>query len=90
MAYLEGFGFGLPALAGAPGGAREIVRHGENGYLVAPGDAAAIAAALQTLHRDRRLLTRMSLAARTTYEAHPDWEETLETIHQFLLTLLHH
>ena len=39
---------GCPVIASDHGGARETVRHGETGWLVAPGDAAALAAALAT------------------------------------------
>ncbi len=42
IVYLEGMGFGLPAIASQAGGAAEIVTHGLNGYLVAPGDAETL------------------------------------------------
>jgi glycosyltransferase involved in cell wall biosynthesis len=53
MAYLEGMGHGLPAIAGAAGGAAEFVHEGENGFLVDPGDPVALADHLLTLHQDR-------------------------------------
>jgi glycosyltransferase involved in cell wall biosynthesis len=43
-------------------GCREIVRPGENGYLVPPGDAGALAAAIERLVEDP--------AARETMGAH--------------------
>ena len=44
----------FPVVASAGGGVAEIVRHGEHGLLVPPGDAAALARALAKL-RDRPL-----------------------------------
>ncbi len=84
IVYLEGLGFGLPALATTAGGAGEIVRHGREGFLVAPGDAAALAGYLEQLAADRRLLLALSLAARERYLAHPTWAEGGARIHRFL------
>lgn len=84
MAYLEGMGRGLPAIAGTAGGAAEFVRDGENGFRVDPGDPAGLAARLVTLARDRRLLVTLSRAALRTYVAHPTWEATGTTILRFL------
>jgi glycosyltransferase involved in cell wall biosynthesis len=87
MAYLEGMGHGLPALAGAAGGAAEFVRDGENGFLVDPGDPVALAARLLSLHQDRDRLASLALAARQAYLAHPTWDDTGEKIRRFLETL---
>ena len=43
IVYLEGMQFGLPAIAGTDGAAQEIITHGENGFLVPPGDPEALA-----------------------------------------------
>ncbi len=87
IVYLEGMGFGLPAIATSAGGAGEIVSDGENGFLLAPGDASALAGCLRRLHADRSLLARMGLAARRRFEAHPTWEETGTAIRRFLLAM---
>lgn len=84
IVYLEGMGFGLPAIATTAGGAGEIVRDGENGFLVAPGNVEALATCLTRLHADRALLATMAVAARRTYDRQPTWEETGEKIRAFL------
>jgi glycosyltransferase involved in cell wall biosynthesis len=49
---VEGMLAGRPVVATDAGGAREIVAHAENGLLVPPGDAAALAAAIRSLRAD--------------------------------------
>jgi glycosyltransferase involved in cell wall biosynthesis len=44
---------GLPVLSTAVGGVPEVVIHGTNGLIVPPGDAGAIAAALESLSPER-------------------------------------
>jgi glycosyltransferase involved in cell wall biosynthesis len=58
---VEALAVGTPVLATAVGGVPEIVRDGENGLLVPPGDADALATALSRLVGEPRL--RESLAA---------------------------
>ena len=43
IVYLEGMHFGLPAIAGTDGAAKEIITHGQNGFLVRPGNPQALA-----------------------------------------------
>jgi glycosyltransferase involved in cell wall biosynthesis len=85
IAYLEGMAFGLPAIATTAGAAGEIVTHGKDGYLISPGDSHALAEHLLQLAMDRQLLLAMSLAARERFLAHPTWEQSGETIREFLL-----
>jgi glycosyltransferase involved in cell wall biosynthesis len=87
IAYLEGMGFGLPAIASISGAAREIITPGENGYLVAPDNPHELAACLSKLAEDRALLARLSLNARQRFLAHPTWEQTMERIRNFLLEI---
>ena len=87
IVYLEGMGFGLPALATTAGGAAELVTHRENGFLVPPGDPEAIATAVEALLTDRERLREMGLAARRRYERHPGWDESMETVRRFLLAV---
>lgn len=85
IAYLEGMGFGLPAIATTGGGAVEIISHGEDGFLVPPGDKNQLVYYLCQLMDDRQLLAKMSVAARQRYLKHPSWEETSATIRKFIL-----
>jgi phosphatidylinositol alpha 1,6-mannosyltransferase len=55
---------GLPVVAPAVGGPLDIVDHGRTGYLVAPGDAGAIAGAAARLAGDPQLRRGMGRAGR--------------------------
>ena len=87
IVYLEAMGYGLPPLASAAGGAKDLIRHGENGYLVQPGDVEGLVALLQKLHNDRDHLTHLSLAARCTYASHPSWSQSAALVRSFLKNL---
>jgi glycosyltransferase involved in cell wall biosynthesis len=84
VVYLEGMGAGLPAIAGRGGAAHEIVRHGENGFLLSPDAPETIAYHLQALHQNRERLAEMALAAFRRYRAHPTWAETMGGVRAFL------
>jgi glycosyltransferase involved in cell wall biosynthesis len=55
---------GLPIVASDLPSTRAVLRHGETGLLVAPGDAGAIAGAIAALHADRAVRDRLARAAR--------------------------
>jgi glycosyltransferase involved in cell wall biosynthesis len=88
IVYLEGMAFGLPTIGTTAGGASEIIRDGETGYLVPPDDAAMLAERLSRLARDRDLLARLSVNALERYRRQPPWEETAGSIREFLLGFL--
>ena len=85
IVYLEGMGFGLPAIGTTAGAAGEIIEDGKTGYLIAPNDSATLAARLAGLSADRGLLTRLSLNALQRYRVQPTWEQTAKNIREFLL-----
>jgi glycosyltransferase involved in cell wall biosynthesis len=87
IVYLEGMGFGLPAIGTSFGAAKEIIAHGHNGFLIQPGDAVALANHLSGLAQDRSCLLKMSLAARESYRNHPTWDESMHGIRSFLASL---
>lgn len=88
IVYLEGFAFGLPALAAASGGAEEIVTDGETGWRIRPSDSgdasAVIADRLRGLAADRNRLAAMALRAVERHRIHPTWEESAATTERFL------
>ena len=84
IVYMEGMGFGLPALATTSGAASETVRHGVNGFLIAPDDIAGLSQHVTHLIQDRPLLAEMGQAALNTYAAHPTWQQSAEAIRRFL------
>lgn len=84
MVYLEAIGHGLPVIASAAGGARDLIRDGENGLLVRPGDVVALAGRLEALRDDDRLRTRLANAAARTWRAHPTWRDTAARAREFL------
>ena len=84
IVYLEGMGFGLPAIGTTAGAAGEVIEHGETGYLIAPDDSDSLAKYLQSLAEDRGSLTRLSLNARERYLRQPAWTETAKNIRAFL------
>jgi glycosyltransferase involved in cell wall biosynthesis len=69
---VEAMACGLPVVSTAVAGIPELVRHGENGLLVAPRDAGALAEALAALLDDQPRRARMGADARATVVAHFD------------------
>ena len=88
IVYMEGMGYGLPAIASTAGAAHEIVTHGQNGFLVHPGDAAPIAEHIEDLDRDREKLFRMGLNSLDRYRQHPTWDESTSKIAEFLQSMV--
>lgn len=84
IVYLEGMGFGLPAIASTSGAAGEIISDGQNGFLVPPDNVEALAQRLGMMCTDRDALARMSLAARRRYLAHPTWQDSMARACQLL------
>jgi len=68
VTLLEAAACGTPAVATAVGSVTDVVSQGETGYVVAAGDAAALAERIVQLLRDRDLRERMGAAARRRAE----------------------
>ncbi|MEI6212133.1 MAG: glycosyltransferase [bacterium] len=81
---LEAMALGTPVVTTTAGAAGEVVRDGVNGRLVAPEDAAALAAAIRDLLDDPAARTRLARVARTTVEADFDEERTITLLEQVL------
>ncbi len=88
MVLVEAMHFGLPVVcySCAPG-PRKIVVHGENGFLVKPGDVADFAQKMERLILDKELRRRMGESAAESVkrfgreEILSQWEEMLEECH---------
>jgi glycosyltransferase involved in cell wall biosynthesis len=70
LATMEAMAAGLPVVAVDACALPELVRHGENGFLAAPGNAAELAAALDLLCRDPSLRRAMSAASLRIISGH--------------------
>jgi glycosyltransferase involved in cell wall biosynthesis len=80
MVVIEGLARGLPVIATAVGGVSEALGHGADGVrpglLVAPGDPAALAAALRDWLGDAELRGRLRRVALERRESLPEWSST--------------
>jgi len=63
VVLFEAMAMGKPVVATRAAGTIDYVRNGENGLLVEPGDAAALATAINRLLRDAELARRLSETA---------------------------
>jgi glycosyltransferase involved in cell wall biosynthesis len=88
IVYLEGMGFGLPAIGTTAGAASEIINHGEDGYLIEPDDAETLAKHINELASNRALLVELSLNAMKRYQSQPKWDETAKSIREFLYRMI--
>ncbi len=88
IVYLEGMAFGLPAIGTTAGAAGEVITPAENGYLVSPGDALALAALLMALQINRDLLVRLSLHALESYQQCQPWDQTVDGMVAFLTRMV--
>lgn len=80
MALLEAMAHGLPVITTAVGGIPELVRHGENGFLIQPGDIAGLTHYMEVLLRDSSLYERMSCNARKSVEKEYSIEEIIRRL----------
>ena len=80
--------FGVPVVASRVGATPEVIRDGETGLLVPPGDAAALAAALERLLADPALARRLGAAAEEDARTRLAWRgparEILATYRELL------
>ncbi len=88
IVYLEGMGFGLPAIGTTAGAASEVITHSGDGYLIEPNDATALAGHLHELAINRDLLLRLSVNAVRRYHQQPKWDETAKSIREFLYRMV--
>jgi glycosyltransferase involved in cell wall biosynthesis len=65
---VESLAVGTPVIATRVGGVPELVRHGENGLLVAPGDAGELVDAIRRMIGEPALRERLAAAAAASVE----------------------
>lgn len=84
VALMEAMASALPVVASAISGTPELVESGVTGILVSPGDAGAIATALERLAADAELRTRMGQAGRKRVLHHFHLETNTRQLLQLL------
>jgi phosphatidyl-myo-inositol dimannoside synthase len=85
LVYLEAGLYGVPSLATSVGGIPDAVIDGETGLLVQPEDPMALATALERLHGDSSLRTRLAAGARAHAQA-SSWEKVARETYAELRT----
>ena len=85
---LEGMAAGLPVIATAIGGTREILRHGENAFTYNAGDDYELATRVQELQLSPALRTQMAETAQTEVLAQFNETAVTDRIESFLETSL--
>lgn len=68
---------GCPVVAARSGALTELIKHGVNGLLFAPGDVAGLCEAVVTLYSERGLSLRLMQEGIRTVESH-NWDATVD------------
>jgi glycogen(starch) synthase len=69
LIYVEAMMYGLPSIATTGGGIGEVITDGVDGFLTKINDSEEIMTRVVELMKDRGLLNKMSLVARTSFES---------------------
>jgi len=77
---LEAMACGKPVIASNLPGVRTIVEHGENGFLVRPGNALDLSAKITTLLEDHRMAKIMGARGRAKIERSYTWGKIVERL----------
>ncbi|HUG41004.1 MAG TPA: glycosyltransferase family 4 protein [Longimicrobiales bacterium] len=77
VVLIEALRYGTPVIASAAGGIVDIVRDGETGLLVPPGDEAALAGAIARLQDDPALAARLVRGGQAHVEREFAWDEVV-------------
>lgn len=75
LVTLEAMASGLPVIVSDHAGTSELITHGQDGLLIPPGDAAALAQAIERLVQDDQLSFAVGAAARRRVEEGHSWAE---------------
>lgn len=88
LVTLEAMAHGVPVVATDLGALREQIVHGENGFLVPPGDVAALANSVAALLLDPARASQMGQRARRLVEQRFDVQDMATTVQALYLRLL--
>jgi glycosyltransferase involved in cell wall biosynthesis len=88
VALIEAAAAGLPLLGSDLGGIPEVIEHGVNGFLFTPGDANALAGAIERLIEDPALRERMGRQSREKFETRFSRQIMISRIEQIYDELL--
>lgn len=88
ISVLEALAAGLPVVATSVGMLPELLREGENGFLVAPSDFAALAQRLELLATERDLAHRLGVAGKQTVECDYSLAAMLRRYEELYLSLV--
>lgn len=88
-ALLESMSAGLPVVATAVGGSKEIIENGRNGLLVPPGSPEKLAEAVLLLLQDSRLAKRLGQAGQNDMQKHFAFDRLIGELEQLYQEPLH-
>lgn len=80
VVLIEALSYGKPVIASAAGGIVDIVRDGDTGLLVPPGDAAALARAIMRYVRDPEFAAKLAARGRAHVEREFSWPVITERL----------
>ena len=80
IVFAEAMSFGLPIVAADAGGIPELVEHEDNGLLVPPNDATALAAAIDRLSSNADLRERLGKRSYEKSRRLNTWDDCFTTI----------
>ena len=80
VVLLEAMTYGKPVIASAAGGIVDIVRDGRNGFLVPPGDAGALAAAIRACVENSDRARELGAQGRVDVEQGFSWDVITERL----------
>lgn len=80
VVLIEAAAFGLPLIASEAGGIPDVVRHGESGLLVPPGEPDALASAIGTLMGEPETAARLGRQARSFVAERFSWDRIIDDL----------